>query len=1650
MPVSTCPSANALERLFQEGVPEAEATALEKHVLDCRACALKLKGMLPAQDTLETALAGKKALEIGPVDPAVAELTQRLKSLRPGAHAAHQGIAMLTFTCPSCQKNLSVKEALAGKQVKCPGCGQVIAAPAKTAVAPAAAAPAVTDPRGMTEIAPLPPSAGAGSAAEKPMISPVSATDSGKKPTYPPSSTPGGSGAPEGSVAGHDSSLTDFLAPPQAPDELGRLGKYRILKVLGHGGMGVVFQAEDPKLKRAVAIKAMLPALAASASAGKRFLREAEAMAAVEHDHVVRIYQVDEDRGVPFLAMEFLKGEPLESRLEREEKLPIPEILRIGREVAEALAAAHATGLIHRDIKPGNIWLEAPRTRVKILDFGLARAAQQEAGLTQQGAIVGTPAYMAPEQARGDKIDARCDLFSLGVVLYRISTGQQPFRGTDTISTLMSVAMHDPPPPVEVNAEVPAALSDLVMKMLEKDPAQRIGSAHEVVEALLKLEKAWARAHEASDRTEALPFVAAAKTPAAPATKSKSRRGLMLAAALAGVIALLAVSTVFFWQSPNGLVRIEIDDDEIEATLTKTGVTLKKADDGKEISLSAGTDHRIKVTRGNDFSFETSEFVLKKGDKITVSVKRVGDKVVAFADGKEIGEKTLPQVAFDPPVPLHNAYALEFDGNSKVTLPIMPLAPNQPFTLEAWAEPPVAPLPKQARIFTARGNNWLGTNAGALFWTSHLVNVGLSEQKGKLIAKQPSHVASVFTGKELILFADGKVMARKEVNFGEVKANEAAPELGLGWLGRLREARISRSPRYDKDFTPAKRFETDGDTLALYHCDEGSGDKLIDSSGNGHHGKIVGAKWVKADGPLTAPPGPNFALRFDGTSTAILPKIGVDVDAPFTVEAYVTPEAANGFVMRWTSSEFHLRINAPGEWAFVRRGPRTYRKGMVELNKRVHVAGVYDGNEIRIYVDGKSGERVTKIGEAKPTNQKEITLGANGFVGIIGEVRISKVARYDKDFNPVKRFEPDKDTLALYHFDEGAGDVFADSSGNGHHGKIVGAKWVTVDEPATTKFTNALGMEFALVPKGKAWLTNPAKGPGVHEIEMPNDFYLGVYEVTQEEWERVTRENPSGFSRNGKARDAVKDIPDQELRRFPVDSVSWDDVQVFLKVLNEKTKEMGWTYRLPTELEWEYACRGGPMKDKSESAFGFYFDKPTKQLLPDQARFKDTKPCKVGSYQPNRLGLYDMHGNLWEWCEEMVIRGGAFRDADYGCSATSRYAHKPSERLNWFGLRAARVSVGALVLGARPSPFDKLRREDIPPELLKLAGGGDPAKAPPELVAALGSTDPNAEDGIMDFDISSDGKLLALSVANGKSIRLVEIPSLKEVRTIAKYSGGVRPRFSPDGKLVAAQQGKGRGNAELVVWRVEDGDPVARFKTPEIEHGQSNFAFSPDGKFMALGTGADPLKVYRMQPPFEEVPLQDPVRPGWEKLVFLDERTVLASDWTTKEPQSVQRWDVTTGKRLEELPLGTKFAHDPERLPPGNRLVFTSAYFRGFLLYDMAGKTGKWVTGPADQGKPPTVSAVPGPDGRWIACRDNAGEITVMRLTDGHTLRRIDLPMRAGDGKPLWHAAFRVPLAVAPDGRHLVTFNPVLNAEGKSAGRGVVFILRLNQAPDAR
>ena len=583
-----------------------------------------------------------------------------------------------------------------------------------------------------------------------------------------------------------------------------------MLQVLGRGGFGIVLRAFDDVLHRVVAIKVLAPAMAVTSPARKRFLREARSSAQVRHENVVQVHAVEE-QPLPYLVMEFIPGETLQQRLDRTGPLDVADVLRIGQQIAEGLAAAHEHGLIHRDIKPGNILLEAGRQRVKITDFGLARAAD-DASLSVSGVIAGTPMYMAPEQARGEKLDQRADLFSLGSVLYQMAAGRPPFRATGALAVLKRVAEDTPRDIREIIPETPQWLCDIIARLLAKKPDERFQSAREVADLLADCE---------------------AKLKAHAQLKDYSR-----------------------------------------------------------------------VPRG----------------------------------------KARP--------------------------------------------------------------------AGRRKWV---------------------------TAAALLLL----------------------PVLALA---------------------------------------------VTESTGVTH---LFHAKQVTTEPIKPAPIEP-----------------GVD---PTPVVKQETP-------------------------------PPTYK--------------------------------------------------------------------------------------------------------------------------------NSIGMEFVLVPKGKSWLGGSNSRPGDREVEIAADFYLGKYEVTQEEWEKVMGENPSHFSRTGKGMDVVKDIPDAELKRFPVESVSWEDCQRFVSRLNERQKEPGWVYRLPKATEWEYACRGGPMADRPESAFEFYLAEPAKTLLPKQANFmhggRPIRTCKVGSYPPNRLGLCDMHGNVWEWCDEtekaadgavhQFIRGGAWNGAFWFCRAADRHPIRPSvNRSDNKGLRLARV-----------------------------------------------------------------------------------------------------------------------------------------------------------------------------------------------------------------------------------------------------------------------------------------------------------------------------------------------------------------------------------------
>ncbi|MBI1323783.1 protein kinase [bacterium] len=277
--------------------------------------------------------------------------------------------------------------------------------------------------------------------------------------------------------------ILNWLAPTDDPEMIGRLGPYEIQGMIGSGGMGVVLKGWDRALRRFVAIKLLAPHLASSDAARQRFLRESRAAAAVVHENVVAIHGVAESEGLPYFVMPYSRGESLQKRLDRAGPLAVEEILRIALQTARGLAAAHAQGLVHRDVKPANILLDEGVERVLLTDFGLARAVD-DATLTRSGVIAGTPQYMSPEQIRAEGVDTRSDLFSIGATIYAMCTGKAPFRADSTYAILRQITDNDPLPVAEANPEIPEWLGQIVARLMAKHPEDRFANARELADLL--------------------------------------------------------------------------------------------------------------------------------------------------------------------------------------------------------------------------------------------------------------------------------------------------------------------------------------------------------------------------------------------------------------------------------------------------------------------------------------------------------------------------------------------------------------------------------------------------------------------------------------------------------------------------------------------------------------------------------------------------------------------------------------------------------------------------------------------------------------------------------------------------------------------------------------------------------------------------------------------------------------------------------------------------------------------------------------------------------------------------------------------------------------------------------------------------------------
>lgn len=460
-----------------------------------------------------------------------------------------------------------------------------------------------------------------------------------------------------------------FLQPSSKPGSIGTLGSYEILQVIGQGAFGIVFKAFDEKLQRTVAIKAMNPRLAATSPPRKRFLREARSVAAIKHENIVQIYTVEEEP-LPYLVMEYIDGQTLQQKLNTTGPLDVAEILHLGRQMALGLAAAHARGLIHRDIKPGNILLEqGAEPKVKITDFGLARAAD-DASMTRTGVIAGTPLFMAPEQAQGLPLDHRADLFSLGSVLYQMASGRPPFRAATAIAVLKRVTEETPRPIREIIPEVPDWLCAIISKLHTKNVEERFQSAKEVADLLGRCLSELQQNGRVESLGKVVPNVAKSanveieplrsgpstnkKTPAS--VHARFNRRWVAAAAMIGILfAGLGMTeatgvtnlrgTVIRLFSPDGVLVVEVDDPNVSVTIDGEEMLITGAG-AKEIRLKPG-QYKVLASKGGKLVRQELVTVTKNGRQV-VRVSKEPEATAIVGNGPNGKTDAAPLPTIDP------------------------------------------------------------------------------------------------------------------------------------------------------------------------------------------------------------------------------------------------------------------------------------------------------------------------------------------------------------------------------------------------------------------------------------------------------------------------------------------------------------------------------------------------------------------------------------------------------------------------------------------------------------------------------------------------------------------------------------------------------------------------------------------------------------------------------------------------------------------------------------------------------------------------------------------------------------------------------------------------------------------------------------------
>jgi serine/threonine protein kinase/formylglycine-generating enzyme required for sulfatase activity len=1091
-------------------------------------------------------------------------------------------------------------------------------------------------------------------------------------------------------------------ALPAAPRD------YALLEKLGEGGMGAVYRARHLRLDKVVALKVLPAGRMRDRESVARFQREMKAIGRLDHPHIVRAMDAGEENGMHYLVMEYVEGTDL-SRLARSVgPLPIADACELVRQAALGLQEAHDHGMVHRDIKPSNLILAHGRKKtpptVKILDLGLALLSDSRSAgaeeITDSGQLMGTLDYMAPEQV-GDthQVDIRADIYSLGATLYRLVTGAAPFadRKFDAPARkILALATQAPRAIAGVRPQTPSGVIDIIDKMLAKQPHERFSTPDEVAAALAPFcqsanltdllaragavrggERSGTRPASPSDtaptsgldsvaarpaaRPDKPPPAAAAAGPAA--TGAVGNRRFKAVAALLGLAACLVLATVFFLQTPQGTVRIEIDDPEIQVVLDKQGATIRGADTMHEIKLEPGP-HGITITRG-DFSFETTRFELKKGDVTTLKIEYLAGAIQVIQDGKVLA-KEMPPLADDRAVAQHvlslgGRVLFRKDDQDFAYAATDPL-PDQPGTLIVIEFNRVPEVIDLQRLLAARDLVSLDlvdtrladqTLAHVREWPrlQRLCLTGRSYDQRSL--KQLGHVPLLglnLGDSTLDDAAVEEVVKLRSLTYLAVdntRINDRAVEL-IAALPALEELRLSNTsvtgavmkylaaaPRLqhlaihnshlsDNDLTDLPKFKR----LRILALNESK------SLRDGCCPPIRAAEWLQEVGLSFTGVGDKGVAELAGHPG--LRSLGL---AGTAVTSDSLPHLASMPNLRHLSLDSTSVLN--------RNLSLLVKLPLEELG----LSGTSITNEGVKSLEGLTSLTKVSFADTSLTDAsidsliKIHTLRECNLIGTL--ITATGIAR-------LKQALPE--CTVAWDETDAASPPAAPANGP----EPPPAKLPT-NRPTGAEFTNSIGMRFCLIPGGHfnmgldaaqvqelmataggdEHLRDCVQSAALeHRVVISQPFYLSVHEVTQKQYAAVMGANPSHFASSGAGKESVAGI---DTSNCPVEMVSWNDAVEFCFKLSEQeglqpvlarngqpvTIPAGSGYRLPTEAEWEYACRA-----RTTTRYWTGDDTSTFAKAAWHQASSEGRTQIVGELQANPFGLFDMHGNVGEWVHD--------------------------------------------------------------------------------------------------------------------------------------------------------------------------------------------------------------------------------------------------------------------------------------------------------------------------------------------------------------------------------------------------------------------------------